>query len=112
MRQSVIQHARAQIFVGVCVGELTGHGGGVTAVHVDAPWLLSGAADGNVRMWDLTDNTLVCTLDGTPEDGIVSVRSHFASSPELVVAASSECCRVWNWEKGICLQMIPCADVC
>ena len=96
---------------GACVSCFSGHTQAITALHVDSGIVLSGSADGCVRVWDMAANSLASCLEGTPDEPIVSVRSHFAASPKFVVTATTECCRVWDRHKAACLHVFP-ADVC
>ncbi|CAL6398434.1 unnamed protein product [Bathycoccus prasinos] len=68
------------------------------ALHPNGAELLSGDANGNIRVWDLTMNACSCEL--VPEVGVAVRSVSVASDGSLVVAGNSTgTCYVWRLQK-------------
>lgn len=85
--------------------ELDGHTDSVSsmAFSSDGKYLATGGLDGQVKIWDASEGSLVRNLEG-PDEGITWLQWHPRGA--ILIAGSEDfTCWMWNVEKGICMQM-------
>ncbi len=92
---------------GALLMALSGHSDSVKSVQItpDCQFAISGSKDKTIKIWNLATQSCVGTLEGHQSD-IDSI----ALSPDGSVLASTgfndHTVRIWDWQAGICLQII------
>ncbi|MFD6071867.1 AAA family ATPase [Amycolatopsis lurida] len=90
---------------------LTGHPGEVRAVACTTvngkPVAVTGSDEETVRVWDLTDGTLLTTLTGHPGGVRAVACTTINGQPVAVTGGEEETARVWDLSDGTLLTTLP-----